>query len=139
MPITTSTFQLTDPTGNTNYSSAEGTSTSPTTPGVPRSAPFHYDCDFARVADSASADLIAAVTGKSLRVVSIVLSADAACNLTIQSGGSTNIFGPIYLDANSTVSLSNDTGLFQGASGEKLNVVLSGTANYSVSCRYREI
>lgn len=139
MPITTSTYTLTDINGSPLYTGAEGNSASPSTPGVPRSAPFHYDCDTARIAGTASADLVAAISGKRIRVVSLSLSANAACNLTIQSGGATNLYGPIYLEANSSHSLALDTGIFEGALGEKLNAVLSGAATYSISLRYREI
>lgn len=130
---------MTDPNGVIRYYRVEGNSTVQGNPAVVTNDPFNRDCLSAQVGSAANADIVAAVASKTIRVLAISISADAACNITLQSGGTSNIFGPIYLDANTSFSVDCNTGLFETVAGEKLNAVLAGVANYSVSVRYREI
>jgi len=88
---------------------------------------------------SASADVITAVAGKKLRVMSLVVSASAACTLKFQTDATTDVSGTFYLPANGTISVSNPLGLFETDSGEKLNIIQTGTADVGVSISYREV
>lgn len=88
---------------------------------------------------SASGDVAAAVSAKKLRVMSVTLSADAACNVQFQTGATDNVSGKVYLAANGTVHLTNQLGLFETDVGEKLNAVITGTANVGLSLSYREV
>jgi hypothetical protein len=100
---------------------------------------FTNDLKYKALDLSASADVIALVSSKNLRVMSVTLSADAACNLQFQTGATDNVSGKIYLPANGTAHLSNQLGLFETDSGEKLNVVITGSANVGLSLSYREV
>ena len=75
---------------------------------------------------SGATQLVAAVTGKKIRVLSYVLFCNAAVNAKFQSG-STDLTGLLYLAANGGVSATVEgIGCFQTASGEALNLNLSG-------------
>lgn len=91
------------------------------------------------ISNTASADLIAAVTGKKLKVMAIAVTASANCTIQIQSGGTDNLTPPWHIAANGNLTLSNDLGLFESEVGEKLNVVLTGSATYTVFASYREV
>jgi hypothetical protein len=91
----------------------------------------------AQVDGSASADVVAAVSGYKVRVLNLALSASAACSLRFQTGGSGNLSHRIRIPSGDTVVLGNDLGLFDTVAGDKLNVVLSGVADYGVTCSYR--
>lgn len=78
---------------------------------------------------AASADLVAAVTGSKIRVLSLVLSGNnAATTATFQSGASTALTGvlPIPTAVMPLVLPYNPTGWFETVSGEKLNIVVAG-------------
>lgn len=94
---------------------------------------------FAASTITASADSIPAVSGKKLRVMSLVLSASAACTLKFQTNATSDVSGTFYLPANGTINISNPLGLFETDAGEKLNIVQTGTANVGVSISYREV
>jgi hypothetical protein len=100
---------------------------------------FTNDLKYKALDLSASADVIALVATKSLRVMSVTLSADAACNIQFQTGATDNVSGKIYLPVNGTIHLSNQLGLFETDIGEKLNAVITGTANVGISVSYREV
>ena len=100
---------------------------------------FSNDFKFKAVDTAASADIIALVASTKLRVMSLTLSADAACNIKFQTGGTVDVTGKIYIPVNGTVHLSNALGLFESSSGEKINAVLTGTANVGISLSYREV
>lgn len=91
------------------------------------------------ITNTASADLIAAVTGKKLKVVAIAITASANCTIKIQSGATTDKTPPWHIAANGNFTLSNDLGLFESDVGAKLNVVLAGSATYTVFVSYREV
>lgn len=90
-----------------------------------------------------SADLIGAVSGKRIRVMSLIASADEAFRLQFQSNTTTNLTGHIYAPKNGTIAISNPLGLFQTGAGEKLNVLhawlpTAGTT-IGISIAYREV
>lgn len=91
------------------------------------------------VAASGNADVIAAVPSNKLRVLSIAITASAACTVQLQSGGATSKTPPFHIDANGNLTLSNPLGLFETGTSEKLGAVLTGTANYTVMATYREV
>lgn len=84
---------------------------------------------YADVADASSGanEIVAAVTGKRIRVLSYVLSASAAVNAKWQSG-STDKTGLLYFAAAGygAVAPFNEQGWFETAAGEALNLNLSG-------------
>ena len=127
-----------DANGADAYIRASGTSAS--TDGlVTFHDSFTNDLKFKAVDTAASVDVIPLVASTKLRVLSLTLSADAACNIQFQTGATDNVTGKIYIPVNGTVHLSNSLGLFESDSGEKINAVLTGTANVGISLSYREV
>ena len=125
-----------DANGNDAYINAAGSGTA----GSPYST-VHDTVAFgllsAQVDGAASADVVAAVSGYKVRVLGLALTADAPCSLRFQTGASGNLTPRLRVPSGNTVTMSNDLGLFDTTAGDKLNVVLSGTANYGVLCTYR--
>jgi hypothetical protein len=125
-----------DANGNDAYLNAAGSGTA----GSPYST-IHdlvaFGLQSSQLEGSASADVVAAVSGYKVRVLGLALTADAACSLRFQTGGSGNLTPRLRVMSGDTVDLSNAMGLFETAIGDKLNVVLSGTANFGVLCSYR--
>ena len=75
---------------------------------------------------SGATQLVAAVPGKKIRVLSYVIVANGAVNVKFQSA-STDLTGLLYFAANGgAVSGMEGLGCFQTAVGEALNVHLSG-------------
>lgn len=75
---------------------------------------------------SGNTELIAAVTGRKIRVISYVIVCNAAVNVKFQSG-STDITGLLYFAANGGAACTVEgLGCFQTAAGEALNINLSG-------------
>lgn len=127
-----------DANGADAYIRASGTSVS--TDGlVTFHDTFTNNLKFKAVDTAASVDVIPLVASTKLRVLSLTLSADAACNIQFQTGATDNVTGKIYIPVNGTVHLSNTLGLFESDSGEKINAVLTGTANVGISLSYREV
>ncbi len=94
----------------------------------------------AQASGTAASDLVAAVTGKKLRVLNLSVSADAACSIKLETGASVaTIASDMYLGVNGTINLSDSLGLFETNSGEKLLLTKTGTANVSVTLAYREV
>lgn len=79
------------------------------------------------VASSSGATaLVAAVSGKRIRVLSYAIVANAAVNVKFQSA-STDLTGLLYLAANGGAAVAFEgMGCFQTAVGEALNINLSG-------------
>jgi hypothetical protein len=100
---------------------------------------FSDDIKFTSSNITASADLITAVASTKFRVISVVLSADAACTLQFRSDATTAIAGALYLAANQQTEMSNSLGLFETAAGEKLDIAVTGAANIGVTLSYREV
>ena len=88
---------------------------------------------------SASGDIITAVTGSKIRVVSLLITASAAITVKFQRAGTTDLTGALYLPANGSISISNPLGLFETGTGERLNAVLTGTGTYTGFVTYRLI
>lgn len=87
-----------------------------------------------------SLDLVPAVIGKKLRVLSLTLSSSGAAIVKIESGSSAStVYQNIYLSSNSTQSFSHPLGLFESDTGEKLMMTISGSSNVSASLSYREV
>jgi hypothetical protein len=83
---------------------------------------------YALISESTAAtnDLVAAVTGKKIRVLSYVLNAAGGANTITFKSASTAISGA--MDVGDNVSLVADcaSGLFETAKGEALNLTQSG-------------
>lgn len=127
-----------DANGNDAYIEASGSGT--TTSGfVTYHDSFTRDLKFKAVNITASADIIPAVAGAKLRVMSLLISASAACSLKFQTDATQDVSGTIYIPANGTVSISNPLGLFEADTSDKLNAVLTGTANVGITLGYREV
>lgn len=95
---------------------------------------------FAVINLSASADLLALVASKRIRIVSMLVMAAADVTLTLRSGGSTAISGVLPLLAKSGFVLPyNPVGWFQTASGEKLDAVLGGSVDVDGFFTYIEV
>jgi hypothetical protein len=85
---------------------------------------------FAAISTSASADLVALIASRRIRVTSLFIVVTTAVTVKFQSGGTTDITGAMPFGANGGISLPfNAAGWFQTVAGEKLNLVLgSGVA-----------
>jgi len=99
---------------------------------------------FAAIAASSSGNntILAAVTSKKIRVLSLELMAAGAVNAKFQSGaGGTDLTGLKYLDAAGAgiVLPFNPIGWFETASGALLNLNLSGAVAVGGSFTYLEI
>lgn len=127
-----------DAIGNAAYVKATGTGTD-VDPYVVQNDAFTSQLKSAFVAASANADVVAAVASTKLRVLSLAITAASGCTVKLQSGASTDKTPPFHIGANGNISISNSLGLFESASGEKINAVLSGTTNYTVFVSYREV
>ena len=87
---------------------------------------------YASISTSASADLVAAVAGKRIRVLDIVLVAAGAVTAQLQSNATTNLTGAMSLITGVPLGFSaSQFGLFQTGVGEKLNLVLGGAVQIS--------
>jgi len=98
-----------------------------------------YGLSSAQIDASGNSDVVASVSGYRVRVLSLALSASAACSLRFQTGGSGNITPRLRIPSGNTITVSSDLGLFDTVRGDKLNVILSGVAEYGVLCTYRLI
>jgi hypothetical protein len=88
---------------------------------------------------SGNADIVSGVTSTKLRVMSMAITTSGACNVRLQSGGSVDLTPRFFMPANGNMTISNPLGLFESASGAKLNAVLSGSTSYGVMVAYREV
>ena len=131
-----------DANGNDAY--IRGTGTGTTTDGyLTFHDTFSSEIKFATVAQAsatATTDLVAAVATKKLRVLSLTISADAACSVKFETGSSAaTIAQSIFLPINGTVTQACELGLFETASGDKLMINKTGAANVTVTVSYREV
>jgi len=108
-------------------------------PHLPFSDSFSTQIKSAFFTGSASGDVVPLVALKKIRVLSLVITASAACTVKLQSGGATDLTPPFHLAANGNLSISNPLGLTETAAGAKLNAVLASAATYSVFVTYREV
>lgn len=97
---------------------------------------------FAKIAISATGDIVALVTGKKIRVLAAKIVANAAVNAKWTSGtGPTDITGLSYLAAagDGEVLPFNPLGWFETASGEKLTLALSASVAVGGHITYVEV
>lgn len=127
-----------DAIGNAAYVKATGAGSN-SDPYVVQNDAFTSELKSAFVSASGNADVIASVSSIKLRVLSMAITASSGCTVKLQSGGSTDKTPPFHIADNGNLTLSNSLGLFEGASGEKINAVVSGTTNYTVMVAYREV
>lgn len=85
-----------------------------------------------------SVELVAAVTGKSIRVISVMVVAAAAVVATFEEGGGTDLTGPMTLDTNG-LQVSSPTGLFWASEGQALNLLLGTAVQVSGVITYIEV
>lgn len=92
-------------------------------------------------ASSGDNTILAAVTSKKIRVVSLFLVAAGTVNVRFESGASgTALTGQMNLVANSGFALPyNPTGWFETGSGALLNLELSGAVSVDGSFSYIEV
>jgi hypothetical protein len=101
---------------------------------------------FAKVDLAASGDLVTAVAGKRIRVLSYKLVAAGSVTVKFQSGASTDLTGAM----SQIVGVPNacdhappvhgvPTGYFETEVGEKLNLVLGGSVQVSGHLTYVEV
>lgn len=101
------------------------------------------EAKFAAIDVAASGDntLVAAVTGKKLRVLSLALVAAGAVVARLESGaGGTALTGQMTLGANGILVLPfNPEGWFETAAGALLNLELGGAVSVDGSLSYVEV
>lgn len=95
---------------------------------------------FKSISIAASADLIAAVTSKKIRIVAGFLTVAADTTIKFQSGGSTDLTGAMTVKSGGGFVLPfNPVGYFESTSGAKLNAVLGTATQVSGSLTYIEV
>lgn len=127
-----------DAAGNTAYVQADGTGAIDT-PYVMQHDLLSNQIQSAFIATTSGADVVSGVAGKKLRVLNLAITATAGCTVQFQSGGSTALTPAFPIQASGSLVLSHPLGLFDTASGEKLNTVVSGSGGYQVMVTYREV
>ncbi len=86
-----------------------------------------------------SADIVALVSGKAIRVIHCTILAGAAEVLTVRSGGTTALSGDMDLGANGGFSAGCPSGIWQTAVGEKLDFLQTGSVELSGWLVYQEV
>lgn len=100
---------------------------------------FTSELKSAFITGTASADVIAAVSSRKLRVMAMTITSVSGCTVKLQSGASTDKTPPFHIAANGNLAQSNPLGLFESVISEKINAVVSGTTTYTVMLSYREV
>lgn len=85
-----------------------------------------------------SQEIVAAVTGKKIRVVSFFLVVSDAQTLTWQSS-STGLTGAMAFAANGGMATGSEMGLFETQEGEALNLLLGSAVQVSGAVSYVEV
>lgn len=94
----------------------------------------------ADVATSGDTTLVSAVSGSSIRVLSINLSADTAHKVTITDGSGGSALDAFYLGASTPVAVVSPNGyLFEGSDGTALVANLGAANNTSIRVTYVEV
>ena len=127
-----------DAIGNAAYVKATGAGTN-ADPYIVNNDNVTSALKSAIVTSSGNIDVIAAVSGSRLRVMSFAITSLSGCTVKLQSGGTTDKTPPFHLAANGNITLSNPLGLFDSTLSEKINAVVSGNTIYSVLLSYREV
>ncbi len=86
-------------------------------------------------ATSGQSELVAAVSGKSIRVLGYVLTGASACSAKFQSA-STDLTGPLFLGAPVVVPNDN-SGWIETVAGEALNLFTSANVQVSGHINYQ--
>ncbi len=98
---------------------------------------------FAKITASSSGatTLVAAVTGKKIRVTNLILIANGAVNVKFQSHVTpTDLTGLLYLNSNGGFAPGYDkTGHFETVSGEALDINLTGSVAVGGWLKYIEV
>jgi hypothetical protein len=100
---------------------------------------FTTDMQSAFVQTTSGVTLVSGQTGVTYRVMNLTITATSGCTVKLQSGGSTDLTPDFPIPASGSLVMSNPLGLFQNASGEELNTVVSSGADYQVMVTYREV
>lgn len=89
---------------------------------------------------SGQQNVIAAVSGKSIRLISAVLSVSAQVNVQWKSGGGGNLSGLMYCEMRGGAAWQfNPHGWFQTAVGEALAISLSAAVPVGGTIQYIEV
>ncbi|NDC48887.1 MAG: hypothetical protein EBZ61_07395 [Micrococcales bacterium] len=127
-----------DAAGNAAYIKATGAGATGD-PFIVNNDLFTSELKSAFITNTASADVIAAVNSRKLRVIAMTITSVSGCTVKLQSGASTDKTPPFHIDGNGNLTQSNPLGLFESVIGEKINAVVSGTTTYTVMLSYREV
>lgn len=94
----------------------------------------------AKISLAASGDLVAAVAGKSIRVLAYSIVAAGAVTAKFQSGGATDLTGAMSMITGTPLAPGESlAGHFQTVAGEKLNLVLGSSVQVSGHLTYQEV
>jgi hypothetical protein len=94
---------------------------------------------FAAISVTASGEIVAAISGRKVRILSLVLIAAGAVTVKFQSA-TTDLEGAMSLITGVPVTLPyNPVGWAQTASGEALNIVLGGAVQVSGFLTYQSV
>jgi hypothetical protein len=127
-----------DAAGNIAYVKATGTGTDGD-PYLVQNDLVSNALKSAFVSAASGVDVVTAVSGSKLRVMAMTITASSGCTVKLQSGGSSDRTPPFHIGANGNLTQSSALGLFESATSEKINAVVSGTTVYTVMLSYREV
>lgn len=95
---------------------------------------------FAKISTSTSADIVALVASKKIRVLALSLMVTTAVTAKFQSGGTSDLTGAYPLGVNGGIVLPFcPVGHFETAAGEKLNLVLGSGVAVAGAITYVEV
>jgi hypothetical protein len=127
-----------DAVGNAAYVKATGAG-GDSDPYLVHNDAFTSALKSAFVTNSGNTDVITAVSGSKLRVMAMTITSLSGCTVKLQSGASTDKTPPFHLGVNGNLTQANSLGLFESATSEKINAVVSGSTEYTVMLSYREV
>ena len=127
-----------DAAGNAAYVKATGAGTNGD-PFVVNHDLVSSELKSAFISASGNVDVVTAASGSKLRVMAMTITTLSGCTVKLQSGASTDKTPPFHLGANGNLTQSNPLGLFESATSEKINAVVSGSTVYTVMLSYREV
>ena len=127
-----------DAAGNAAYVKATGAGTNGD-PFIVNHDLISSELKSAFVSASGNVDVVAAVSGSKLRVMAMTITTFSGCTVKLQSGASTDKTPPFHLGDNGNLTQSSPLGLFESATSEKINAVVSGSTVYTVMLSYREV
>jgi hypothetical protein len=127
-----------DAAGNAAYVKATGAGTNGD-PFVVNHDLVSSEVKSAFISASGNVDVVTAVSGSKLRVMAMTITTLSGCTVKLQSGASTDKTPPFHLGDNGNLTQANSLGLFDSATSEKINAVVSGSTVYTVMLSYREV